>query len=75
MRLGTLLRAAPCPDGFRVASLADENDLTRLDRVLWRGFDHRGEPPAGNVPLRARARDTPDYRKELDIVVIAPDGS
>jgi hypothetical protein len=43
----------PCPpvrlpDVFRLRSLAEDDDLAKVDRVLWRGFDHPGEPPAGD---------------------------
>ena len=33
------------PEGFRVLSLADENDLAKINQVLWRGFNHPGQPP------------------------------
>lgn len=62
------------PDGFRLQSLADENDLVKVNRVLWRGFNHEGPPPDDVVPSRARAQRTPNYRRDLNIVVVAPDG-
>lgn len=37
--------AIALPQGFRLKSLADGNDLRRLHRVLWRGFAHGAEPP------------------------------
>ena len=64
--------SAPLPDGFRLKSLADENDLEKMDRVLWRGFNHPGEPPADGIEERRKMQSGPHYRKDLAIVVEAP---
>ena len=42
--------AGPFPDitlprGFELVSLAEENDLWKIEKVLWR-VDHPGEPPS-----------------------------
>jgi predicted N-acetyltransferase YhbS len=63
------------PDGFRLQSLADANDLNKLHRVLWRGFDHAGEPPVDELAGRERMQSAPNYRKDLNIVAVAPDGN
>ena len=63
------------PNGFHLQSLADENDLSKLHRVLHRGFDHPGEPPPGELAGRRRMQSAPNYRKDLNIVAVAPDGS
>jgi len=63
------------PDGFRLKSLADDNDLTKIDRVLWRGFNHRGEPPADSLKGRKKMQSGPHFRKDLTIVVEAPNGA
>ena len=62
-------------DGFRLQSLADENDLNKLHRVLHRGFNHPGEPPAQGLAGRQRMQSAPSYRKDLNIVAVAPDGA
>jgi len=64
------------PEGFRVKSLADECDWAKVHRVLWRGFNHPGEPPAGEDELESRQKmfDTPSGRHDLKIVVEAPNG-
>jgi len=67
--------AIKLPDGFRLQSLADENDLNKLHRVLHRGFDHPGEPPADGVAGRERMQSAPNYRRDLNIVTVAPDGT
>ena len=63
------------PDGFRLQSLEDENDRWKLSRVLHRGFNHPGEPPEDWLAGRKRMQSAPNYRKDLNIVTVAPDGS
>lgn len=64
-------------DGFRLKSLADECDWAKVYRVMWRGFNHPGEPPAGEEELESRRKmfDTPSARRDLKIVTQAPDGN
>jgi len=63
------------PDGFRLKSLAEDNDLAKIDRVLWRGFNHPGEPPEDGVEGRKKMQSGSHFRKDLAIVVEAPNGS
>jgi GNAT superfamily N-acetyltransferase len=63
------------PQGFRLKSLAEENDLVKVDRVLHRGFNHPGEPPADGVEGRKRMQSGPHFRHDLTIAVEAPDGA
>jgi ribosomal protein S18 acetylase RimI-like enzyme len=64
------------PAGYRLQSLADECDWAKVHRVLWRGFNHPGEPPGGEDELESRRRmfDTPTARRDLKIVVATPNG-
>jgi predicted N-acetyltransferase YhbS len=62
------------PEGFRIKSLADENNLNKIHRVLWRGFDHEGEPPEEGIEWRRKMQSGPNFRKDLTIVVEAPSG-
>ncbi len=64
------------PEGFRIRSLADECDWEKVNRVLWRGFNHPGEPPAQQDDLEGRRNmfDTPKARRDLKIAVQAPNG-
>ncbi len=62
------------PAGFRVQSLADENDLGKIGRVLWRGFNHPGEPPAGGEADRRKMQSGPHFRLDLTMVAVAPGG-
>jgi predicted N-acetyltransferase YhbS len=62
------------PTGFRMKSLAEDNDLRKVDRALWRGFDHGDEPPADGIKDREFMQSAPNFRKDLNIVVEAPSG-
>lgn len=62
------------PEGFKLQSLQDENDLNKVHRVLWRGFNHRDEPD-DDLDGRRLMQSAPNYRKDLNIVVVAPDGN
>lgn len=62
------------PRGFRLKSLADENNLSKIHRVLWRGFNHEGEPPEEGIEGRKKMQSGPNFRKDLTIVVEGPTG-
>jgi predicted N-acetyltransferase YhbS len=75
MNLEVPLPEVSLPEGFSLQSLADENDLHKINQVLWRGFDHPGPPPEEEIEGRAFAQQAPNFRKDLTIVVVAPDGN
>jgi predicted N-acetyltransferase YhbS len=64
------------PSGFCVKGLADECDWAKVNRVMWRGFNHEGEPPSSAEELEERRKmfETPSARLDLKIVVEAPNG-
>lgn len=62
------------PEGFRLLSLADENDLAKINHVLWRGFDHPGEPPEEGIQWRKKMQSSTQFRKDLTIIVADPEG-
>jgi len=66
--------AIPLPEGFRLQSLADDNNLRKVDRALHRGFNHPGEPPEDGIEGRKQMQSGPNYRKGLTIVAVAPNG-
>jgi len=63
------------PEGFRLTTLAEENDLYKVNRVLWRGFNHEGPPPENEEDIKGRRKmqSGPNFRHDLTIVVVAPD--
>lgn len=64
------------PDGYRIASLADDCDLHRLNRVLHRGFNNPGEPKEtpDAIHMRRTGVSGPHLNRDLNIVVVAADG-
>ena len=66
---------ASLPEGFQLKSLQDDNDLKKIHRALWRGFNHPGEPPEDEIEGRRKMQSVPNFRKDLNIVVEAPDGN
>lgn len=67
--------AITLPPGFRLKSLAEDNNLAKVHRALWRGFDHEGEPPPEGIADRVIMTSGPHFRHDLTIVVEAPDGN
>jgi predicted N-acetyltransferase YhbS len=72
--LAAPLPPAPLPEGYRLTSLVEDDNLEKLNRVLWRGFDHEGPPPEAEIPGRLRVQQTPHFRKDLNIVVVDTHG-
>ncbi|MBB6218148.1 ribosomal protein S18 acetylase RimI-like enzyme [Anaerosolibacter carboniphilus] len=64
------------PQGFRVVSLAERFDLYEYSKVLWRGFNHDGEPPkTGEHMLDIKNQFAgPHVNLEHKIAVVAPNG-
>ena len=62
------------PKGFRLQSLADEFDVRRVHRVMHRGFNHDGEPPADELEDRRRKLSAPGLRRDLTIVAVTANG-
>ncbi len=42
------------PQGFSITSLDRDFDMYKYNRVLWRGFNHEGEPPADEKSIEER---------------------
>jgi predicted N-acetyltransferase YhbS len=62
------------PEGFRLTDRLESNDLRKINRVLWRGFNHEGSPPEKHVAGRADVEKAPLFRKDLTVMVEAPGG-
>jgi GNAT superfamily N-acetyltransferase len=66
------------PEGYKVVSLAEEYDLGKYHQVLWKGFNHEGEPEEPlEVQLEGRRSELsgPHNNLKLKIAVMTPDGS
>lgn len=62
------------PEGFRVQSMADENDLEKRCKAFGRAFNHPDPLEWPSVISYEYLQQAPDYKKDQDIVVRAPDG-
>lgn len=62
------------PEGFEIFTLEEENDYEKIHECLWKGFNH-GDHPDDDVDCRRLMQSGPNFRKDLAMVVKAPDGS
>lgn len=63
------------PPGFTVHTMAEEDDVERRRELFGRAFNH---PDPADWPSSFAYRElqrAPDYRREHDLVVVAPDGT
>jgi predicted N-acetyltransferase YhbS len=64
----------PLPPGFRFGSMAEDNDVERKREGLGRGFGHDDPSEWTSAETYRLMQSAPDYRPELDVHAIAPDG-
>lgn len=62
------------PERLRLSSLTEENDLAKIDRVFWRGFGHGEEPPGGGEADLAFMQSAPNFRHDLNLVIVSAGG-
>lgn len=64
------------PLGFSVVSLAENFDLYKYNKVLWKGFNHEGEPPTTEEQMinRKISLSGPHVNLEHKMAVVAPNG-
>jgi len=62
------------PEGYIIRSMADDNDLAKRCAIYGYGFNHR-DPKEWATPFTyAELQKAPNYRQDLDLYVVAPDG-
>jgi predicted N-acetyltransferase YhbS len=62
------------PEGYRLRSMAGDNDLDRRRKAFGLGFNHPDPRDWPSLLSNQELQKAPDYRRELDLYVIAPDG-
>jgi len=62
------------PAGFKVQSMADNNDLARRAKALGLGFNHPDPQDWPSVATYTELQKAPNYRQDLDLFVVSPDG-
>ena len=67
---------APIPHGYTVRALAGDDELPARSWASWRGF-HPDDPPERyrGWEWYRNVQRCPLYRRDLDLVAVAPDGS
>ncbi len=65
------------PRGFKITSMAEGWDFYQYNRVMWRGFNHEGEPEQSHedIEWRKTMLSSPHLMPELVVAVVAPDGN
>lgn len=61
------------PDGYRVRSMAEENNLKLRCQVVGRGFNHTDPTEWPSIFSYQELQKAPDYRKDLDLFIVDPD--
>ena len=62
------------PEGYRLQSMADDNDLHRRRKAFGLAFNHPDPQDWPSLLSNQELQRAPDYRRELDLYVVAPDG-
>jgi ribosomal protein S18 acetylase RimI-like enzyme len=64
------------PEDYRLLSLADEPDWAKVHKVMWRGFNHGDVDVVTHEDMEERRKmfDTVTARRDLKVVVAAPNG-
>ena len=65
------------PENFKIISMKEEWDWKQYNRVMWRGFNHQGEPSHDKEDLDFRKcmLSSPHLDKELCLAVLDADGN
>ncbi|MEZ4643580.1 MAG: GNAT family N-acetyltransferase [Chloroflexota bacterium] len=75
--LTAALPTAPLPEGYHLRAMGDESEHPARSWCSWRAF-HADEPDSnydGDHSWYRNFQSAPLYRRDLDIVAAAPDGS
>jgi predicted N-acetyltransferase YhbS len=68
------LPQAHLPAGHVIRSMAEDNDIERRRKIFGLGFNHRDPAEWPSACAYEELQRAPDYRKDLDLYLIAPDG-
>jgi predicted N-acetyltransferase YhbS len=68
------LPEAKLPQGFVVQSMAEHNDIELRRKVVGRAFNHTDPSEWPTAYAYEELQKAPDYRKDLDLYVVSPDG-
>jgi predicted N-acetyltransferase YhbS len=69
------LPAPKLPEGFSVFTMAEKCDIERRREIFGRSFNHEDPEEWPSAFAYEELQRAPDYRKENDLCVAAPDGT
>ena len=72
--LSSLPESPNLPEGFTIQSMADDNNLPKRCRSFGRAFNHPDPLEWPSLISYEALQEAPDYNKDQDIVVVAPNG-
>ncbi len=62
------------PDGYRIQSMVDNNDIEKRTLTFAKAFGNYGTEDQVQPHSYIELQKCPDYRKDLDVYAVAPDG-
>jgi GNAT superfamily N-acetyltransferase len=62
-------------DGYRLLSMAEENDIEKRREIFGRSFDHEDPKEWPSAFSYRELQRAPDYHLDNDFVIVAPDGT
>jgi predicted N-acetyltransferase YhbS len=62
------------PDGFAIRTMAEECDVDKRREIFGRSFNHEDPKEWPSAFAYRELMKAPDYRKEDDLFIVAPDG-
>jgi len=71
----SIAASSELPPRFKLKILQDANNLSKISKVIHRGFNHPGEPPPNHVNDILFMQSAPSFRKDLTIVIESPEGA
>ena len=63
------------PEGFRILSMANENDIEKRREIFGRGFNHEDPKEWPSAFSYRELQKAPDYHLENDLIIVAPGGT
>lgn len=69
------IEAVDLPPGFSIRSMADDDDVEAPRAVLGLSFGHADPAEWASVETYRELQRAPDYRRDLDLYIVAPEGT
>lgn len=63
------------PEGFILKNLSGKDDIQKFHKIMWRGFNHEGEPPIEGIVLQEKMQRAPNYNYALNVALESSDGN